>query len=44
MRKMFLAAIVAAIAALAPAATAAAVEPILFVHGWNSSGSVWKRW
>ena len=42
MRKMFLAAIVAAIAALAPAATAAAVEPILFVHGWNSSGTVWN--
>ena len=42
MRKMFLAAIVAAIAALAPAATASAVEPILFVHGWNSSGSVWN--
>lgn len=42
MRKMFLGVVVAAVAALAPAATAAAVEPILFVHGWNSSGSVWN--
>ncbi|HEX2161025.1 MAG TPA: hypothetical protein VHF88_04300 [Thermoleophilaceae bacterium] len=39
---MFLGAAVAAVAALAPAATAAAVEPILFVHGWNSTGSVWN--
>ena len=42
MRKMLLGVVVAGIAALAPAATAAAVEPILFVHGWNSSGSVWN--
>lgn len=42
MRKMLLGVVVAAVAALAPAATAAAVEPILFVHGWNSSGSVWN--
>jgi triacylglycerol lipase len=42
MRKMLLGAVVAGVAALAPAATAAAVEPILFVHGWNSSGSVWN--
>jgi triacylglycerol lipase len=42
MRKTLLAAIIAAVAALAPAATAAAVEPILFVHGWNSSGSTWN--
>jgi triacylglycerol lipase len=42
MRKTVLAALVAATAALAPAATAAAVEPILFVHGWNSSGSTWN--
>ncbi len=42
MRKMFLGAVVAAVAALAPAASASAVEPILFVHGWNSSGSVWN--
>jgi triacylglycerol lipase len=42
MRKMLLGVVVAGVAALAPAATAAAVEPILFVHGWNSSGSVWN--
>jgi triacylglycerol lipase len=27
---------------LVPAASAQAAEPILFVHGWNSSGSVWN--
>jgi triacylglycerol lipase len=42
MRKMLLGVVVAGIAALAPAATASAVEPILFVHGWNSSGTVWN--
>lgn len=42
MRKTLLAAMIAAVAALAPAATASAVEPILFVHGWNSSGSIWN--
>jgi triacylglycerol lipase len=42
MRKTFLAAIVAAIASLAPAALAEARDPILFVHGWSSSGSVWN--
>jgi triacylglycerol lipase len=42
MRKAFLAVAITAVAALAPAATAAAVEPILFVHGWNSSGSIWN--
>lgn len=42
MRKMLLGVVVAGIAALAPAATATAVEPILFVHGWNSSGSIWN--
>jgi triacylglycerol lipase len=42
MRKTFLAAIIAATAVLAPAATAAAHDPILFVHGWNSSGSTWN--
>jgi triacylglycerol lipase len=42
MRKMLLGVVVAGVAALAPAATASAVEPILFVHGWNSSGSVWN--
>lgn len=41
MRRTFIAAIVAATAALAPAASAAAQDPILFVHGWNSSESVW---
>jgi triacylglycerol lipase len=42
MRKGFLLAAITAIAALAPAATAAAHDPILFVHGWNSSGSTWN--
>ena len=41
MRRGFIAAMIAATAVLAPAATASAVEPILFVHGWSSSGSVW---
>lgn len=43
MRKTFLAMAIAAVAALAPAASAAAQtnDPILFVHGWSSSGSVW---
>jgi len=41
MRKTFLAAIVAAIAAVAPAAAASAHDPILFVHGWNSSSTTW---
>ena len=42
MRKTLLAMAVVAGAALGPVATANAVEPILFVHGWNSSGSVWN--
>ena len=42
MRKLLLAAVIAAVAATAPAASAAAAEPILFVHGWNSSGSIWN--
>ncbi|MEX1142556.1 MAG: alpha/beta hydrolase [Thermoleophilaceae bacterium] len=42
MRRMILAATVAVIAALAPAATAAAQQPILFVHGWASSASTWN--
>lgn len=42
MRKTLLVAALAAVAALAPAASAAAQEPIVFVHGWNSSGSVWS--
>jgi triacylglycerol lipase len=29
-------------ALLVPAASAQAVDPILFVHGWSSSGSVWS--
>lgn len=43
MRKTFLAMAVTAIAALAPAASAAAQtnDPILFVHGWASDASVW---
>src|SRR3712207_6280720 len=36
-------AVCAAVAAFAvPAAPAFAVDPIVFVHGWNSSGSVWN--
>src|SRR5829696_350578 len=34
--------LLAASAVLVPAASAQAAEPILFVHGWNSSGSVWN--
>jgi triacylglycerol lipase len=41
-RRTLLAAAVAAVAALTPAAAAWAVEPILFVHGWNNSGVVWN--
>ena len=41
MRKI-LVALLAASAVLVPAASAQAAEPILFVHGWNSSGSVWN--
>ena len=41
MRKT-LVALLAAFAVLVPAASAQAAEPILFVHGWNSSGSVWN--
>jgi len=42
MRKFFLAVALTAVAATAPAVSAAAAEPILFVHGWNSSGTVWN--
>jgi triacylglycerol lipase len=31
-----------ALTLLAVPATASAVEPIVFVHGWNSSGSTWN--
>jgi triacylglycerol lipase len=33
---------VAITAFLAPAASASAKDPIVFVHGWNSSGSTWN--
>ena len=44
MRKALLAAVLAAVALLAPAATgvAGAHTPILFVHGWSESESVWS--
>jgi len=42
-KKMFLGVLVALVMAVAPAATASAQNPILFVHGWNSSGSVWTN-
>ena len=42
MRVRSLVAACGAVAALSvSAAPASAVEPIVFVHGWNSSGSVW---
>jgi triacylglycerol lipase len=41
MKKTFVV-LLAASAVLVPAASAQAAEPILFVHGWNSSGSVWN--
>nr|WP_201447028.1 triacylglycerol lipase [Conexibacter woesei] len=37
-----LAAAVAAAVVCAGSASASAREPILFVHGWNSSGSIWS--
>ena len=42
MRRMLLAAALATVAALAPAAVAGANDPILFVHGWAESGTVWN--
>jgi len=39
---MLLAAALATVAALAPAAVAGANDPILFVHGWAESGTVWN--
>ena len=42
MHKRLVALAVAAAAALAMPATASAFDPIVFVHGWNSSGSTWN--
>jgi triacylglycerol lipase len=44
MRKALLAAALAAVALLAPVATgvASAHDPILFVHGWTESESLWR--
>lgn len=42
MKKSLLAVLVAAIFAMAVPATAAAHDPILFVHGWNSNSSTWN--
>jgi triacylglycerol lipase len=43
MRRMLLAVALATVALLAPAAaTAVARDPILFVHGWSESSSVWR--
>lgn len=41
MRKTLLAVALATAALLAPAAGAAAHDPILFVHGWSESESLW---
>jgi triacylglycerol lipase len=41
MRKTLLAVALATAALLAPAASAVAHDPILFVHGWNGSESNW---
>jgi triacylglycerol lipase len=41
MRRMLVVAVLAA-AALAPGALASANDPILFVHGWSESGTVWN--
>ena len=43
MRRTLLAVALATVSLLAPAAaTAVARDPILFVHGWSESGSVWN--
>ena len=42
MKKCLLAVLAAAILGMAVPAGAAAHDPILFVHGWNSSGSTWN--
>src|SRR4051794_22823784 len=42
MKKLLRTALVAAILALGVPATADAHDPILFVHGWNSSSSTWN--
>jgi triacylglycerol lipase len=39
---MLLAAVLAAVALLAPAGVAMAHDPILFVHGWSESESLWS--
>lgn len=41
-RKLAAAVAVACLASLGGAAGASAHDPILFVHGWNSSGSTWN--
>jgi len=41
MKKCLPAALVAVVLGLALPASASANDPILFVHGWNSSGSTW---
>jgi triacylglycerol lipase len=42
MRKVLSATLLAAIVSLALAAAAQAHSPILFVHGWSESGSLWN--
>lgn len=42
MRRKLLAVALATAALLVPGAVASAADPILFVHGWASSGSVWN--
>ena len=42
MRRTLLAVALATVALLAPAGIAAAHDPILFVHGWSESESVWS--
>jgi triacylglycerol lipase len=42
LRKKLLAMAVVTVALLAPAASAQAHDPILFVHGWSESSSIWN--
>jgi triacylglycerol lipase len=42
MKKRLLAVLVTAVLGMAIPATATAHDPILFVHGWNSSSSTWN--
>ena len=42
MRRTLLAVALATVALLAPAAAAGANDPVLLVHGWASSGTVWN--